>query len=239
MGKNLIQQRRGRGSPRYRVPSHRYLGRVSYINMPGGEGRIKEIVHAPGRYGPVAVIDFSEKTHATTDGSAKRFMFLAADGVYVGQAVNAAPENGSAMRLRDIPEGSKIFNIELNPNDGGRLCRSSGAFATLIGKEGDSCTVLLPSRQKKVLSAGCMATIGSAASAGRRDKPFRKAGNKYYAMRAHGKLYPIVEGVSMNAVQHPFGGQTRPGKPKTVSRHMPPGKKVGSISPKRTGKRKR
>ncbi len=58
-------------------------------------------------------------------------------------------------------------------------------------------------------------------------------------MMALGRAYPHTAGVSMNAVNHPFGGQTRPGKVKTISRHMPPGKKVGSISPSRTGKKKR
>ena len=230
MGKNLRQQRRGRGTPVYRFPSHRQIGKIIYTNIPlGKSGRIIDIVHAPGRYAPVAVVDF--------DG--ERRLMVAGEGTHVGQVIGSEPNTGSIMRLKDIPEGSKIYNIELIPGDGGRLCRSSGAFATLISREAGTCTVLLPSKQKKTLPTECLATIGSAASSGRIEKPFRKAGTKFYLMKAHGKLYPHVSGVSMNAVDHPFGGQTRPGKAKTISRHAPPGQKVGSISPRRTGKKKK
>ena len=84
----------------------------------------------------------------------------------------------------------------------------------------------------------CRTYIDLFAGAGRSKKPFMKAGNKHHALRSRGKLYPRTSGVSMNAVDHPFGGSNL-GLHKTVSRHRPPGRKVGSISPKRTGKRKR
>ncbi len=227
MGKNLVQQKRGKGGPRYRVPSFRYLGKISYAALPNTEGQIIDIVHSPGHKIPAAVADFS----------GKRVLMIPAEGVYVGQKIGNNLENGHTMILRDIPEGTRIFNVELNPGDGGRLCRSSGAFATVISKDERKTIVLMPSKQKKVLSADCRATIGIVASSGRTDKPFMKAGTKHYSMKALGHLYPIVSGVSMNAVNHPFGGSTRPGKPKTVSRHMPPGKKVGSISPRRMGRK--
>lgn len=232
MGKNLRQQKRGKGGPRYRVPSHRYLGKITYSNMPFGQhpGIVEDITHAPGLYAPVAVVNF---------GGQKSLM-LATEGLRVGQHVTApSTENGTILTLQDIPEGSKISNIELLPKDGGRLCRSSGAFAILIGKEEKGVTVLLPSKQKKTLSGECLATIGPVAGAGRIEKPLMKAGTANYKWKAHGKVYPHVAGVNMNAVNHPFGGQTRPGKVKTVSHHTPPGAKVGSIAPRRTGKRKK
>lgn len=229
MGKNLRQQRRGRGTPKYRYPSHRCIGNITYTNMPLSEtGVVADIVHARGRHTPVAVIDFAGERRLT----------IANEGAQVGQIINN-DTNGSILKLKAVPEGSKIYNIELIPGDGGRLCRSSGAFATMISKESGVCTVLLPSKKKKVLSTECLATVGTAASSGRTEKPFRKAGTRFYAMRARGKLYPYVSGVAMNAVDHPFGGQTRPGKVKTVSRHASPGRKVGSISPKRTGRKKK
>ena len=229
MGKNLRQQRRGKGSPRYRVPSHNYPGKISYANMPEGEGKIVDIVHSPGRRTPAAVVDFS--------GTKKTL--LPAEGVFVGQSIGNTTDNGNITELKNIPEGTKIFNIELHPGDGGRICRASGTFATVISKSSDNCTLLMPSREKKIISLDCRATVGISASSGRTEKPFMKAGTKFYSMRALGKLYPHVAGVSMNAVNHPFGGSTRPGRPKTVSRHMPPGKKVGSISPRRTGRKKK
>ncbi len=229
MGKNLRQQRRGRGSPTYRSPGHRYLGKVTYTNMPLSEnGRVVDIMHAPGRHVPVAVVDFN----------GQKSLVIAAEGLQSGEVLTNTVKTGSIVKLSNVPEGSKVYNIEFNPGDGGRLCRTSGAFATVISREGKWCTLLLPSKKKKVVSAECLATVGSVASSGRLEKPFMKAGTKHHAMKALGRLYPHTAGVSMNAVDHPFGGQTRPGKAKTVSRHMPPGKKVGSISPRRTGKRK-
>ncbi len=229
MGKNLRQQRRGKGSPRYSVPSHNYLGKISYANLPAGEGKVIDIVHSPGRRTPAAVVDFG----------GRRSLLIPSEGIFVGQTITNTAENGNITELKNIPEGTKIFNVELHPGDGGRLCRASGAFATIILKTDTACTILMPSREKKVLSTDCRATIGVVASSGRTEKPFMKAGTKHFSMKALGKLYPHTSGVSMNAVDHPFGGQTRPGKPKTVSRHMPPGKKVGSISPRRTGRKKK
>jgi len=229
MGKNLRQQRRGKANPRYMVPSHRYLGNLNYSTFPKGDGTVIDIVHAPGRRMPAAVVDFN----------GRKELLMPAEGVFIGQVISNTPENGNITELKNVTEGTKIFNVELHPGDGGRLCRASGSFATVVSKTDKTCTLLMPSRQKKVISTDCRATVGIGASSGRTEKPFMKAGTKFYSMKALGKLYPHTSGVSMNAVDHPFGGQTRPGKPKTVSRHMPPGRKVGSISPRRTGKRKK
>ncbi len=233
MGKNLRQQARGKGSPRYRSPGHRYMGDVSYSYIPAEakEGIVVSISDAPGRTTPLAAIDFG----------GKKVLQIPGEGMKVGQKINVETEakEGGILELGKIPEGSKIYNIELRPGDGGRLCRSSGSFATLITKEAGRIVVLMPSKKKKILPARCKATVGTAAGGGRIEKPFRKAGLKYHAMRSMGRLYPRVSGVAMNPVDHPFGGSTKPGKHKTVSRHMPPGKKVGSISASRMGKKKR
>ncbi|MEK6887574.1 MAG: 50S ribosomal protein L2 [Candidatus Aenigmatarchaeota archaeon] len=229
MGKPLRQQRRGKGSPRYRVPSHNYIGKISYASLPVGEGQVIDIVHSPGRRTPAAIVDF---------GGHKKLM-LPAEGVFVGQTIGNTTNNGNITQLKNVPEGTKIFNIELHPGDGGKICRASGAFATIVSKDATRCTILLPSRQKKAISLDCKATIGVIASSGRTEKPFMKAGTKHHSMKALGKLYPHTSGVSMNCVNHPFGGSKHPGRPKTVSRHMPPGKKVGSISPRRTGRKKK
>jgi large subunit ribosomal protein L2 len=231
MGKNLRQQRRGRGSPGYRTPSHRFIGKISYENLPeGAAGKIINIIDAAGKFSPVAIVDINGRRH----------LHIASEGASVGQQVRfGGTHPGDVTKLENIPEGTKICNVELRPGDGGKVCRASGSFATLITRDHNKCVVLLPSKKKKIFNAGCRATIGVVAGGGRKEKPFMKAGTKYHAMRTLGRLYPRTSGVSMNAVNHPFGGQTKPGKHKTVSRHAPPGKKVGSISPKRTGVRKR
>ncbi len=232
MGKNLRQQARGKGGPRYRSPGHRFLGRVSYSFIPAGakHGVVENIIDAPGRNIPLAVVDFA----------GKKVLQIPNEAMAVGQKISfESPEPGNILQLRNIPEGTKIYNIELNPGDGGKLCRSSGSSSIITTKEGRRCTVLLPSGKAKALSAECRASMGSVAGAGRLSKPFMKAGTKFYAMRAVNRLWPRTSGISMNPVDHPFGGKTKPGKHKTVSRHMPPGKKVGSISASRMGKRKR
>ncbi len=226
MGKNLRQQKRGRGGPRYLSPGHRFIGKPKYPEQISN-GTVEDIVHAPGRSTPVAIVNFA----------GHREMLIPSGGMHIGQTISQSSEDGQVSCLRDIPEGTKIYNIELRPKDGGRLCRSSGSFAIMITKGQNKCVVLMPSKEKKVLQGMCRATIGVAASSGRTDKPFMKAGNMFYATKTRNKLWPRTSGVHMNACNHPFGGQTRPGKHKTVSKHMPPGKKVGSISPRRTGKR--
>jgi large subunit ribosomal protein L2 len=229
MGKRLRAQRRGRGTPRYRSPSHRFIGRIKY-QKEAQKGYVVDIMHAPGRKTPAAVVQ-------TKKGNE---LMLAPEAMQIGQMVSTTGTDiGTITEIGNIPEGTKICNIEIRPGDGGKLCRSSGTFATLVSHDKNNTIILLPTKSKKVLPSNCRATIGSIASSGRKDKPFMKAGNKFYSMQALGKLYPHTRGVAMNAMNHPFGGKTKPGKPKSVSRHMPPGKKVGSISPKRVGKKKR
>jgi large subunit ribosomal protein L2 len=192
------------------------------------EGNVIDIIHAPGRRSPVAVVDMN----------GKKQLFIASEGMYVGQTLtNNKIDTGGVVELSKIPDGTKIYDVEITPGDGGKICRSSGTFATVISHDDKRCVILLPSKKKKVLSGTCRASIGVVSASGRKEKPFMKAGKKHHVMKAFGRLYPHTSGVSMNAVDHPFGGKTRPGKPKTVSRHMPPGKKVGSISPRRVGKK--
>ena len=83
--------------------------------------------------------------------------------------------------------------------------------------------------------------IGTIAGGGRTEKPFLKAGTRHFRMKAKNKFYPIVSGISMNAVAHPFGGKGShtKGRPTQASRNAPPGRKVGSIAPRRTGRTKR
>ncbi len=109
----------------------------------------------------------------------------------------------------------------------------------IVSKSSKSCIIQLPSKKEKALNPNCRATLGVPAGGGRVEKPWTKAGKKWIAMHARGKLYPRTSGGAMNAIDHPFGGgYPGLGRPKSVSRHAPPGRKVGSISPKRSGKRK-
>lgn len=166
---------------------------------------------------------------------------LVPEGVTVGDdieiGVEAPIEPGNTLPLREIPEGVPICNIELEPGDGGKIARSSGTYGFVVTHTADSTRVRLPSKSFKDLNPDCRATIGQVAGGGRTEREFEKAGQAHYKAKASGKLYPNVSAVAMNAVDHPFGGSTKPGKPKTVSRDAPPGAKVGSISPSRTGRK--
>ncbi|MBI2651643.1 50S ribosomal protein L2, partial [Candidatus Woesearchaeota archaeon] len=139
-----------------------------------------------------------------------------------------------------IPEGVAIYNIEALPGDGGKFVRASGNSAKIITKMQDTIVVELPSSKRRVFLPDCRATVGTIAGSGRKEKPFLKAGKRYYAMKAKNKLWPQVSGTSMNAVDHPFGGRSSASKggPTQSSRNSPPGRKVGKIAPKRTGRKR-
>lgn len=234
MGKNLIQQRRGRGAPTFRAPSFRYYGRASHNNAAGQtvKGKIVDLVKCPGHSAPLAKIAYD---------NGEETLMIAPESVKVGDMVTAGADspvkNGNTLPLKNIPEGTSIFNIENNPGDGGKFVRSSGTFAKIVGKTAEGIVIKLPSSKSKIFNPECRASIGIIAGAGRLEKPVLKAGTKYYAKRAKNKFWPIVCGISMNAVAHPFGkkGSHVKGRPLQASRHSPPGRKVGSIAPRRTG----
>lgn len=236
MGKRLIQQRRGRVNGRFTVPSHRYLGRVKYrYDIWKKNGVVEDIVHDPGRTAPLAVVRLEDNTKMYT---------IATEGLKVGDEIKFTDDReemrpGNVLPVGRIAEGFPVYNIELKPGDGGKLVRAGGSSATVVSHGTDTTIIRLPSGQFKTVSSLCRATIGAVAGGGRKDKPFMKAGKKYHAFRARGKLYPVVRGVAMNPVAHPHGGggHQHVGKPYTVRRGAPPGRKVGSIAAKRTGRK--
>ncbi len=236
MGKRIISQNRGRGTPTYRAPSHRYRADIKHIKFSGDvvRGVVEEIMHDPARTAPVALVKLEngEKHH-----------ILATEGTYVGQEIScgqsAEIQPGNTLPLASIPEGMPICNIESKPGHGGQFARASGVYAILVAHDVGATVVQLPSGEMKWLNPNCMATIGVVAGGGRTEKPLVKAGKSFYKYRSKALKWPKVRGVAMNAVDHPFGGGGRqhPGRPKTVSRGTPPGRKVGSIAARRTGKR--
>ncbi|ESP88895.1 50S ribosomal protein L2 [Candidatus Halobonum tyrrellensis] len=238
MGRRIQGQRRGRGGPTFRAPSHRYKSDKSHKKTTEGEsdtvsGEIVGIEHDPSRSAPLADVEFE-------DGD--RRLVLAPEGVTVGETlqvgVSAEIKPGNTLPLAEIPEGVPVCNVESKPGDGGKFARASGVNATLLTHDRRVAVVQLPSGEVKRLNPDARATIGVVAGGGRTEKPFVKAGNKHHKMKARGTKWPNVRGVAMNAVDHPFGGGGRqhPGQPKSVSRNAPPGRKVGDIASKRTGR---
>jgi len=236
MGRRIQGQRRGRGGPTFRAPSHRYKAELEHKKDEQQDtinGEIVDIEHDPARSAPIAAVEFE-------DGDQR--LVLAPEGVTVGETiqvgVSAEIKPGNTLPLAEIPEGVPVCNVESSPGDGGKFARASGTSAQLMTHDKRVAVVKLPSGQVKRLNPQCRATIGVVAGGGRTEKPFVKAGNKYHKMKSRGTKWPRVRGVAMNAVDHPFGGGGRqhPGKPKSVSRNAPPGRKVGDIASKRTGR---
>ena len=236
MGRRIQGQRRGRGTPTFRAPSHQYKADLTHKkpeDVDTVSGTVVDVEHDPARSAPVAAVEFE-------DGDQR--LVLAPEGIGVGEqiqvGVSAEIKQGNTLPLAEIPEGVPVCNVESSPGDGGKFARASGVNATLVTHDRDAAVVELPSGEVKRLSPDCRATIGVVAGGGRTEKPHVKAGNKYHKMKSRGTKWPNVRGVAMNAVDHPFGGGGRqhPGRPKSVSRDAPPGRKVGDISSRRTGR---
>ncbi len=239
MGKNLIQQKRGKGGPRYRAPSFHYKGTTGFARLDQGKlviGEIKDIVRSSGHSAPLMELQYS---------NGQSGLLQAPEGVRVGDKIEMGDsielKPGNILPLKSIPEGTSIYNIESNPGDGGKFVRTSGGFARVITKMDKGIVVELPSSKRRTFMPECRAAIGVVAASGRTDKPFLKAGNKFYAAKAKNKLWPNVSGTSMNSVSHPFGGSSSHAKgiPTQSARNSPPGRKVGKIAPKRSGRHKR
>ena len=231
MGKRIIPQRRGRGSSRYRSPSFNFKGAVAYPKQ-SSIGMILDIIHDPGRTAPIMEVKFgNEIVHIPAPEKIKTQTKIEADTTIIAL--------GNIVKLKDVPLGQQIFGIEKNPGSGPAFCLAAGASSSIVAKTEDKAMILFKSKKQKAFDLNCRAMIGIVAGAGRKEKPFLKAGKKYYAMKARNKLYPRTSGVAMNAVDHPFGsGRGRHmGKPKTVSRTAPPGRKVGLVGARRTGRR--
>lgn len=233
MGKNLIQQRRGKGSSVFRARSFASLGEAKLKNKKSY--KVLDLLRSNMHSAPVARVEYDDNT---------RGLIIAAEGLITGQEYQIGEDApiayGNALPLKSIPEGTSIFNIELNPGDGGKLVRSSGAAAKLVARTEKGVTIMLPSKKTKTLNPECRAIIGLVAGGGRTEKPFMKAGKKFHAMKSRNKYYPSVSGSAMNAVAHPFGNKRtlRKSKAKPVSRNAPPGRKVGAIAARRTGRKR-
>ncbi len=225
MGKNLPQQRRGRGtSPTYRSPSHRHPGLTTHPKLTG-EGVVLSLEHAPGRTAPIARVQYGRI----------EVLMIAPDGLRVGQVVTVGGYNidrGNTLPLGSIPEGTLVYNVESKPGDGGKFVRAAGTTAVVVS-QADRTVLQLPSGQFRTFDPKCRATIGVIAGAGRGERPFGKAGKQVLAYRSIAKSAVWVRGVAMNPVDHPHGGGAHQhvGRPSTVSWHAPPGRKVGRLSP--------
>jgi len=239
MGKRIIAQRRGKGSTTYRCHSFKFKGTAKHPRL-GNEpqlikGKIIDLIHCPAHSAPLAKVKYENGDTS---------LMIAPENICVDQTIEVLGKNvevGNILQLKEIPEGTLIYNIEAVPGDGGKFVRSSGTFARVMTHLNNKTTLILPSKKQKVFNSKCMASIGVVAGGGRPEKPFLKAGTRFHKMKAKNRLYPKVSGGSMNAVDHPFGNKrsSRKSTARVAPRNAPTGRKVGMVRAKRTGRRKR
>jgi large subunit ribosomal protein L2 len=140
----------------------------------------------------------------------KRYI-VAPHGLQVGDTVMSGAQAdilpGNALPLRNIPVGTLVHNVELQPGRGGQLCRSAGAQAQLLAKEGERATLKLPSGEVRLIALDCMATVGQVGNLDHENVSVGKAGR----VRWRG-FRPTVRGTVMNPVDHPMGGGEGKGK---------------------------
>ena len=162
----------------------------------GLEAVVKTIEYDPNRTTRIALLHY-------TDGT--KSYILCPKSLKVGDKLNSgkgiSPDLGNALFLSDIPLGTAIHNIEMQPGKGGELARSAGSFATLVAREGKYATIKLPSGEVRMILCACMATIGILSNSEHSLQRSGKAGRSRWLGRR-----PRTRGVAMNPVDHPMGG---------------------------------
>jgi large subunit ribosomal protein L2 len=237
MGKSLIQQAGGKGGPAYRARSFAYAGdaRIRSETKNIVTGKVIDLIKSPGHTAPLMEVEY-------TDGVI--CLMQAPEFIKIGDIVQSGPgsevEAGNTLKLRDVPEGTPVYNIESQPGDGGKFCRTGGSAARIVAKTDSYATLLLPSKKEKLFHLDCRACIGIISGGGRTEKPMLKAGTKHFRKRMMNKRWPNPSAAAQNAVDHPFGNKRTSRKAKNVaaSKFAPPGRKVGTLWPKRTGRKK-
>ncbi|MCD6366067.1 MAG: 50S ribosomal protein L2 [Bacteroidales bacterium] len=185
---------------------------------------VKTIEYDPNRSARISLVVYK-------DGE-KRYI-IAPHGIKVGQEIisgkGISPEIGNTLSLSDIPLGTVIHNIEINPGRGGQIARSAGAYATIVSREGKYANIKMASGEIRKILITCRATVGSVSNPDHRLESHGKAGRKRWL-----GVRPRTRGVVMNPVDHPMGGgegKSSGGHPR--SRKGIPAKGYKTRSPKK------
>jgi large subunit ribosomal protein L2 len=189
------------------------LGRVTNWNTGGGHKKryriidfkrnrlndpatVERLEYDPNRTAHIALIKYTDGTLAYILAPQK---LQAGDTVVAGEKVDI--RTGNAMKLRSIPVGTIVHNIEMRPGKGGQLARSAGTYAQVVGRDQGYAQIKLSSGELRVVSSECMATIGAVSNPDQQNVSIGKAGrNRWLGKR------PVVRGVAMNPIDHPHGG---------------------------------
>lgn len=188
----------GRRSMRYIGGGHKKHYRVIDFkrNKTGIEAKVASIEYDPNRTAFIALLNY-------VDGE-KRYI-IAPQGLTVGATVISgdavAPELGNALQLKNMPLGTMVHNIELQPGQGAKMARSAGSSAQLNAKEEKYAVLKMPSGELRKVLINCYATVGVVSNSDHSLQSMGKAGrNRWKGIR------PRNRGVAMNPVDHPMGG---------------------------------
>jgi large subunit ribosomal protein L2 len=189
---------KGRTTVRFRGGGHKRRYRVIDFKRikDGVPGSVVQFEYDPNRSAHIALIKYADGEY--------RYI-LAPKGLSVGDTIVSGTEAdilpGNCLPLRNIPVGTLVHNIELKIGKGGQMARGAGAYASLLGKEGDYCTLRLPSGEVRLVHLDCRATVGQVGNLEHENRSLGKAGRKRWMGRR-----PHNRGVTMNPVDHPMGG---------------------------------
>ena len=188
-GRITVRHRGGGNRRKYRI--------IDFKRNKVGTAKVIGIEYDPNRSANIALVQYE-------DGEMR--YFLAPLGVTDGMELVTNPDGadikpGNAMHIANIPVGTLIHNIELQPGKGGQLVRTAGASAQLMAKEGKYGQVRLPSGEVRLIALNCMATIGQIGNLDHENVSIGKAGRK-----RHMGWRPTVRGSVMNPCDHPHGG---------------------------------
>ena len=163
------------------------------IDMPA---KVVSIEYDPYRTAHIALLEYQDK---------ERRYVIAAQGLKAGDSVIIQDKteiiSGNRARLKNIPVGTMVFNIELEPNRGGRMVRSAGSSAKVLAHDSGMVQLVMPSSEVRKVFEDCFATIGTVSYSEHMFKNVGKAGTN----RRKG-IRPTVRGSAMNPVDHPHGG---------------------------------
>ncbi|MFL5744722.1 MAG: 50S ribosomal protein L2 [Niastella sp.] len=188
----------GRRSMRYMGGGNKKMFRIIDFkrNKKDIPGTVASIEYDPNRTAFIALINYK-------DGE-KRYI-LAPQGLQVGATILSgdavAPEVGNALLMKNMPLGTNVHNIEMQPGQGGKLVRSAGTSAQLANKEERYAVLKMPSGELRKILINCYATVGVVSNGDHNLEMMGKAGrNRWRGIR------PRTRGVAMNPVDHPMGG---------------------------------
>ena len=189
---------RGRITMRHRGGGHKRLYReidfkYRKLNMPA---KVETVEYDPNRTSFISLVCYEdgERKYILTPNGVK-----VGDTLITGERTELSP--GNRMLLKNIPVGTKIYNVEMKVNDGAKIARSAGNAATLLGFDGTFAILKMPSLEVRKVPALCFASIGDVSNKEHHLRVVGKAGRKRWMGRR-----PVVRGNAMNAVDHPHGG---------------------------------